>query len=301
MSCLPFDLPPPAGFKASPVWTGSGFQLGSSIVPVLEYSENFAGWSDDLTTLHEEVAGDSHPIDVASRTDSVRQLLRHLTGIKSPVILEIGCSSGFLLHKITKELPNALLVGADVVKEPLYRLAEQIPTVPLIRFDLTKCPLPATSFDAVVLLNVLEHIEDDTLALQQVFNILKPGGIAIIEVPAGPHLYDTYDKALMHFRRYSMRNLVAKLNSVGFSIERQSHLGFFVYPAFSYVKRRNQKIANTDLQAVLTKQAKSTSSSILVRALMWLELILARNLQYPFGIRCLITALKPNSTDKKLI
>lgn len=289
---LPFQLPAPADTVATPVWTGSDFQLGQTRVPVLEYSENFAGWSDDLTLLHEEVAGDAHPIDVASRADALRQLHRNFHGVDAPVIMEIGCSSGFLLRHIVNDLPKATLVGADVVKAPLYKLAEQLPHVPLLRFDLLQCPLPDASFDAIVLLNVLEHIEDDLRAMDQLYRLLKPGGVGIIEVPAGPHLYDGYDKALMHFRRYAMPDLVAKLEGAGFAVIRRSHLGFFVYPAFAYVKWRNQHSNLSDVHGLVTDQAKNTSSSFIMRAAMSAESFLGRLMSFPLGIRCLVTAKK---------
>jgi ubiquinone/menaquinone biosynthesis C-methylase UbiE len=296
MNSLPFSLPPPDGYTVSPVWTGNGFKLGDNVVPVLEYSENFAGWSDDLTMLHEEAAGDTHPIDKASRTDAVRQLLSHVSSKKNPTILEIGCSSGFLLADILKSMPNAVVVGADVVKEPLLRLAERFPELPLIRFDLLQCPLPEATFDAVVLLNVLEHIQDDTHALSQIHRLLKPGGIVIIEVPAGQHLYDLYDEALRHFRRYAMPELVRKLESNGFEVVRKSHLGCFVYPAFSYVKKRNKRAGNSGRlptsQAHVTQQAKKTSNSPLMHLAMRMELAIGSKVSYPFGIRCLVTAYK---------
>ena len=60
--------------------------------------------------------------------------------------------------------------------EPLYRLAKALPGVPLMRFDLLQCPLPAASIDVLIMLNVLEHIEDDGGALRKAFALLKPGG-----------------------------------------------------------------------------------------------------------------------------
>jgi SAM-dependent methyltransferase len=291
---LPFKLPPPPNAASFPEWIENGFRLGQQVVPVLEYSENFAGWSDDLTTLHEEAAGEAHPIDVASRQDALRQLQSHLS-TKTPCILEIGCSSGFMLKAMKQALPGAVIVGADVVREPLYKLARELPTVPLLRLDLLQCPLPSSSFDAVVMLNVLEHIQDDDAALAQVYRLLKPGGIAIIEVPAGPRLYDAYDKALKHFRRYDIGELTAKLLKVGFSVERQSHLGFFLYPAFAIVKRRNQRQTNGEVgrNALVRMQASSTSSSRLFRLAIAIETALGKWLSFPNGIRCLARVRKP--------
>jgi hypothetical protein len=130
---LPFHLPSPADSSVSPQWDGQKFVLGDQSTPVLEYSENFAGWSDDLTALHEEAAGDSHPIAIVSRNDAVAQVKKFFPSTQS-VIREIGCSSGFLIKDLAASFPEAVIIGADVVKEPFYRLAKTLPGIPLIRF-----------------------------------------------------------------------------------------------------------------------------------------------------------------------
>jgi SAM-dependent methyltransferase len=270
--------------------------FGDQRTPVLEYSENFAGWSDDLTALHEEAAGDSHPIDLASRNDAVAQVRKFMPSAKA-VIMEIGCSSGFLIRDLAKSFPEAVILGADVVKEPLYRLARSLPGIPLIRFDLLQCPLPDQSVDVLVMLNVLEHIEDDVGALQKAFNLLKPGGALIIEVPAGPNLYDTYDAQLHHFRRYAASELQGKLTEVGFNVSRKSHLGFVLFPAFAAVKLLNKWSSSRKNKAIVREQAASTSGNGLVKLAMEFELKYLSGLCLPFGIRVLAVARKENRDE----
>lgn len=292
MIALPFALPPPDGYAEAPVWEGNGFKLGDAIVPVLEYSENFAGWSDDLTALHEETAGDSHPIDLASRKSALSQVTCcHLDA--HTVIMEIGCSSGFFIRDLLRSFPESTVVGADVVKEPLYKLAMVQPGIPLIRFDLLRCPLPGQSVDVLVMLNVLEHIEDDIEALKNAYRLLKPGGTLIIEVPAGPYLYDRYDAELRHFRRYSACELKSKLRVAGFDVVRQSHLGFILYPAFVAVKLFNKWVSAKNRTEVVRDQAAQTSGSWLVKAAMNFESKYFGNFRLPFGIRALATARRP--------
>src|SRR6202011_4777481 len=113
----------------------------------------------------------------ASRRHTLGQLRRWLAA-ESPVIIDIGCSSGLMLDLLRREFPHASILGADYVRGPLEALARERAGVPLLQFDLTSCPLPDMSFDGIVLLNVLEHIEDDEAALAHVARILKPGGIA---------------------------------------------------------------------------------------------------------------------------
>lgn len=289
---LPFDLPPLAGYSFSPKWDGRNFIFGDQITPVLEYSENFSGWSDDLTALHEEAAGDSHPIDIASRDDAMAQVRKLMPSART-VIMEIGCSSGFLIRDLAKSFSEAVIVGADVVKEPLYRLARTLPGIPLIRFDLLQSPLPDQSVDVLIMLNVLEHIEDDDVALQKAFNLLKRGGALIIEVPAGPSLYDAYDAELYHFRRYSASELEAKLTQAGFKVSRKSHLGFVLFPAFAAVKLLNKCSFFQKNKAVVRDKAASTSSSGLVNWALKFESKYLSTFQLPFGIRVLMTAQRP--------
>jgi SAM-dependent methyltransferase len=289
---LPFSLPAPSGYSDIPKWDGQAFIFDGQRTPVLEYSENFAGWSDDLTALHEEAAGDNHPIDLASRKNAIAQVGRSLSNASS-VIMEIGCSSGFLIKDLIKSFPGATVVGADVVKEPLNRLARDLPGVPLIRFDLLRCPLPEQCIDVLVMLNVLEHIEDDVSALKNALKLLRPGGFLVIEVPAAPKLYDGYDEELHHFRRYSATELKRKLSEAGFMVLRQSHLGFILYPAFVAVKLLNKWVRSKKNTLVVRDQATSTSGSLLVRWAMSLETNYLFNIRLPFGIRALAVARRP--------
>jgi len=290
---FPFDLPPPAGYLVSPKWDGRNFVFGGQSTPVLEYNENLAGWLDSLTALHEEVVGDNHPIDLASRNDAVAQV-KKVIPFPEAVIMEIGCSSGFLIRDLAKSFPEAVILGADAVKQPLYRLAKSLPGIPLICFDLLQCPLPDRSVDVLVMLNVLEHIEDDVGALKKVFNLLKPGGFLIIEVPAGPYLYDSYDVELRHFRRYSISDLQDKLTAAGFQVCRKSHLGFVLFPAFAAVKLLNKRLRFQKNKAVFRKQAAGTLRSSLVRLAMSFESKYLSRLRLCFGIRALAVARKKN-------
>jgi len=292
---IPFSFPEMKTGGPAPIWTGYGFRVGSLEVPVLEYSSNVDGWTDQLTTFHEESAGQSHFIDKASRSYALNQLQKHLPG-GHPVIIEVGCSSGVMLRLIHESLPHAFVMGADAISGTLSMLAKAMPNIPLMQFDLTHCPLADASFDAVVLLNVLEHIDDDIRAMRQVYRILKPGGVAIIEVPAGPQLFDVYDKMFLHRRRYSSSGLKNIAEEVGFIVKRRSHLGFFMYPGFSAVKRMKKNRLTSEekvVQWTVEDNIRTTKNSALLQTVMNFELFLGKWISYPIGIRCLLSCIKP--------
>ncbi len=66
--------------------------------------------------------------------------------------------------------------------------------------------IPVTEkFDAILYIDVIEHIEDDKSELKLASNYLKPGGVILIIVPAHQYLYSPFDKAIGHYRRYSLK------------------------------------------------------------------------------------------------
>lgn len=289
-------LPHPTAPGASARWTGEAFDLGNERVRVLAYEVSPSGWTDELTRLHEDAGGSDHFIDVASRSQALAEAERSVPRTPS-VVLEIGVSSGFLLSELKARLPGHVVVGADYTRDTLEALGRRLGEVPLIQFDLTRCPLPDAFADVVIALNVLEHIGDDQAAVGELYRILRPGGTLIIEVPAGSSLFDIYDKALMHYRRYDMPGLLTLLERAGFAIERKSHLGFFLFPAFYLSKRLNQlrydgRDAASAQQIAARQIAGTKKTGGLGRLVMRLEETLRPYIPYPVGVRCLVTAVK---------
>jgi SAM-dependent methyltransferase len=268
--------------------------LGDVTIPVLSYPSGLSGWTDDLTTFHEEVSDGNYFIDVASRQHTLSAIARRIPS-ESAVIMDIGCSSGYMIRDLRARFPKATVLGADYVRGPLEKLSTTMPGIPFVQFDLVQCPLPDACVDVLVLLNVLEHIENDAEAARQIYRLLRPGGIAVIEVPAGPDLYDVYDKLLLHHRRYASAHIADILRGAGFKILESSHLGFFLYPFFRHVKRRNRRYLNESLEEqkrIVQSTIVNAGSGPLPGMVMRIEAALRRWMPMPRGIRCLVTAGK---------
>ncbi|MEL6983597.1 MAG: class I SAM-dependent methyltransferase [Actinomycetota bacterium] len=80
------------------------------------------------------------------------------------------------------------------------------------------------SADAVTLLDVLEHIEDDNAFLAEIFEHLAPGGHLFLTVPAGQWLFSDWDTKLGHFRRYSRGQLRTIVGAAGFDVVSATYL-----------------------------------------------------------------------------
>ncbi len=93
-------------------------------------------------------------------------------------------------------------------------------------------------FDYVLASDVIEHIENDDLALKNLFSFVKPGGLLILTVPAHSHLFGTRDKAWGHYRRYDKKLLLDKLSALQGTVEFVSFwnlLGYFPYFIFEKI------------------------------------------------------------------
>jgi SAM-dependent methyltransferase len=290
-------FPPVSAGEDSSVWNGGAFVRSGQSTRVLAYEVGESGWSDELTELHESATeSGAHFIDVASRDHAISELKRAL-GVRPASIMEVGCSAGHLLADMRRSLPNATLTGGDYTLGTLVKLGEKMPGIPLVRFNLAASPLPSNSYDAMVLLNVLEHIEDDIAATSHIARMLKPGGVAVIEVPAGPELFDDYDRQLQHFRRYTLPGLCKVIEGAGLEVERRNYLGALIYPAFYLAKKLSQsrpKSAAEREEHVVNAIGATSRFNAVGRAIMLLEEAIARGITFPRGIRCVVTARKPS-------
>jgi SAM-dependent methyltransferase len=84
----------------------------------------------------------------------------------------------------------------------------------------------ATRADAVVLINVLEHIEDDRTMLERIQGSLNEGGRLLVFVPALPAIFGSLDEQFGHFRRYTRRKLAALVTACGYEIELLRYANF---------------------------------------------------------------------------
>ena len=288
-----FPWPSPPGVAAAPTWNGCSFAVAGRETRVLAYDSESSHWSEALTSLHETESGRNHPIDLASRRLAVATMRR--LDNDDPVVLDVGCSSGFVLEDLRQALPKAGLIGADYLRDPLDALARRTMGLPLLQFDLRKCPLPDACVDGITCLNVLEHIDNEGGALSHLHRILTPGGILHLEVPANPALYDLYDEVLMHHRRYRMRDLVALARAAGFRVAKATHLGFLAYPAFWWVKRRNRRRRPSPPEQKarrVVQQIRATAANPFLSGVFRLETVLSGLVSFPWGIRCILVLRK---------
>lgn len=111
--------------------------------------------------------------------------------------------------------------------------------------------VPDASVSYVYTLNVLEHVEDDVAALEQLRRCLVPGGKLLIYVPAFELLYSAMDAKVGHFRRYRRRTLTAKLEAAGFEVRAARYvdsLGFVATLLYKLLGNRSGVIGGASVR-----------------------------------------------------
>lgn len=174
---------------------------------------------------------ESHYWWFVGRREIVRNLLQEALKVrakkeKKPVsLLDIGCGTGANLPMLSQAVGKKGAVTAlDYSPLALEFARSQLGGLPvgLLRSDAIHLPFEAEQFDIVTMLDVLEHVEEDDRAVQEIFRVLKPGGAFILTVPAYQYLWSAHDEALHHFRRYEYAELRSLLRAAGFQVWRQS-------------------------------------------------------------------------------
>jgi SAM-dependent methyltransferase len=156
-----------------------------------------------------------------------RRYNRWLIGRIAPFIGDRVLEAGAGIGNVTAHLlDRELIVAADDNTGYLERLAANFSNNPNVRtaqIDLESTGdilgLAGHRFDTVICVNVIEHLKPDREVLRCFFEILSPGGRAIILAPHGRWLYGSIDRGLDHHRRYSRAEMREKMERAGFEIE----------------------------------------------------------------------------------
>ena len=148
-----------------------------------------------------------------------------LPGLKGD-ILEVGSGIGTFSEKIIFDFPNSKVTLTDIsdnyVNELLARFRDD--KVSIHKLDLNQKShyekIGHEKFDSILAINVLEHVENDEFALFQLYKMLKKEGVLVLLVPAHKFLFNAIDRKVGHFRRYSKKEMISKIQKAQFSIDK---------------------------------------------------------------------------------
>lgn len=144
--------------------------------------------------------------------------LKKMVPKSNGLVLDLGCGTAYMSNHYNKTAKNVVAVD---VSEKILKLAKQNiknKNIFLSSMDAQKLAFKKESFDLIVALDVMEHLENDTLSLEECNRALKKKGKIFISVPAFQFLYGKRDKNFGHFRRYAKKELIKKLKNNNYNI-----------------------------------------------------------------------------------
>jgi 2-polyprenyl-3-methyl-5-hydroxy-6-metoxy-1,4-benzoquinol methylase len=193
--------------RYSNVWRGVRGHLDrvpDRSIPPAEFDDADLELSDVLRSLEE----------AKNYTDWIYSLVEPHLGDE---VLEIGAGHGELTDRLSRgRTVTATDLSTDCVEQLQSRFAAR-PNVNVRLVDIA-ATADVRLYDSVILVNVLEHIDDDSSALEKLRLSLKPGGRVCVFVPAFDGLYSDFDQRIGHRRRYRRSQLVSALDRAGFAI-----------------------------------------------------------------------------------
>ncbi|OGF64228.1 hypothetical protein A2661_00590 [Candidatus Giovannonibacteria bacterium RIFCSPHIGHO2_01_FULL_45_24] len=219
----------------------------------------------------------------------ISECLRLFCPQKVERALDIGCGTGFnavLLGNFSKNVFG--LDFSDVAADLAKKLN---PDFTLIKGEFPEIKLDE-QYNVITLLDVLEHIEDDVAALKRIEELLAPGGLALITVPAFDFLWTEHDKLLHHKRRYAKPGLMSLIRSrTNLTIKKISYFNAFMFLpilVFRYLRRAfNLGEGESDF-FMLPKPLNYALEKIFS-----LEAKILRLANFPFGVSIICVLQKP--------
>jgi len=205
------------------------------------------------------------------------------------VLADCGAGTGLF----AREMSDLCRVIAIDNEEEALRLAEEnVGKENVRRGSCVALPLEDSSVDCVTALDVLEHVENDRLAVSEIARVLKPGGVTVVTVPAMQSLWSDWDEALHHYRRYHHVVLLKLFGTTSFNVLHWNYINVLAIPAV-YAARK--------MRAVSEDKNKGTSAVRLEDKILprWLDSSLSvafkalacqRSIRFPAGVGLLVVA-----------
>jgi len=213
------------------------------------------------------------------RTLAQSLLSRYRVWREGDRILDVGCGTGATVDELRA---YGRVVGLDRSMAALGFCRTRKLTS-LVCSEAGEIPFPDDTFDAVVALDVLEHVGDDARVLRESERVTRPGGVVLLTVPAFRFLWSGHDEVLHHLRRYRAPEIGALMRDAGLEILKLSYAMFLLFPPIA-LYRMVERISGAGDGAQTTLRSVPGVVNRLLYGLLCLEARWLRVGTFPFGV-----------------
>ena len=230
---------------------------------------------------------------VSSRNRLFKHLVRINCVKNKSHVLEIGCATGDFIGYLS-EYDDINIIGSEIYSSGLILAKRKFPHIDFIQYDVTDGVIDK-KFDLITAFDVIEHIDADMDAINNIYCALNVGGIAIISVPQHQFLYGSIDRLVSHKRRYSKKELIFKLRAKGFKIKRATSFVFIPFPLMLISRLLDKKddITISAAEALESRVVFPKIINYMLDCIMKIDEFLIRlGINLPFGGTLIVVAEK---------
>lgn len=224
----------------------------------------------------------------AGKREFVRRWIHRVSPPRAEsVLLDCGAGTGRFAQEMAADCRVLVL---DDHEEALRMLRARFRPEQILSLAGDRVPLPDASLDYVTALDVLEHTPDDAAVVRGFHRLLRPGGVAVVTVPASMALWSDWDVGLHHFRRYARPQLRALFPNEQWDVVQVNYTNVPVYPLVWLARRwRGWFPAGKNAPRAEDKVPPGWLNALLRVQLVGLAMM---RVPWPFGVSLLLVAKK---------
>jgi ubiquinone/menaquinone biosynthesis C-methylase UbiE len=216
-------------------------------------------------------------------------LAEAVRGRSAPAILDCACGTGHNLVMLRQFGPA---VGIDLTWTGLA-YAHTRGERAVAQASAARLPFPDSRFDVVTSFDVIYALDDETetLALREMWRVLRPGGFLVLNVAAMDLLKGNHSVLAQEIRRYSRATLGERLTRAGFAVRRMSYTNAAILPLVAAVRLFQRASGHEESQQEISIPPAPVNAAL--TAALAVEAALIRVVDMPFGSSLMALARRP--------
>lgn len=229
------------------------------------------------------------------RRNILLSLLEHAS-IKKGKVLDIGCGMGVMLQALEQ---FGDVYGTDFEDISVEYCRSSFGAGKIAKGSLPdNIPFDNNTFSLITCLDVIEHIEDDAGSISKIYDLLEPGGTAMIAVPALKCMWGYNDVMSHHKRRYNKKELLDKISKTKFEVVKCSYFNFLLFP-MAFIVRKVKAALHIEKPDLEVAGKQSIVNTILTKLFTFEKFLLSKG-DLPYGVSLVAIVKKCNLGSEKI-
>jgi ubiquinone/menaquinone biosynthesis C-methylase UbiE len=221
-----------------------------------------------------------------SRRALAGDTLTRLGGVTG-VAVDVGCGTGEMLETLAglRTAPT-LVAGTDLSPHAVRFASGAASRTPILAADSEHLPLADGQVNFLTSMDVVEHLDDDLVALKEYARVVAPGGTVLLTVPAYQWMWSEHDVRACHRRRYTAARLARTAEAAGITVLRTTYYHSFLLPAAVILRKSplRRLVRVTDEQTSYLHPAVNRIFALIARCEGWV----ASHVRIPFGLSIML-------------